>query len=81
MVFFSNLSFRADEQDLMLFLKENNFNPLRAKLLYHEDGKSKGSGFVQMPSNFEAQRVIDSLNNQNFQGRNLRVNMAQHQGV
>jgi hypothetical protein len=44
------LNFKLDEQDLMLFLKNKGFNPQRAKLLYFEDGKSKGTGFVQMES-------------------------------
>jgi RNA recognition motif-containing protein len=53
-LYFTNLSFNTNEQELMSFLKEYGFQPQKAKLLYHESGKSKGTGFVQMDSDSEA---------------------------
>ena len=38
--------------------------------------RSKGFGFVEMPSQDESMEAIDKLNDQDFQGRNLRVNEA-----
>lgn len=32
----------------MDFFKENNFEPIRARLLYDNEGNSKGSGFVEL---------------------------------
>lgn len=61
-VFFCNLSFSVDEQGLMEFLRDNGFRPIRAKLLYSQDGRSKGQGFVEMASSKEATQVIDQVN-------------------
>ena len=47
----------------MSYLKDNGFNPIRAKLLFDSEGKSKGTGFVQMSSSQEAQDVISKLSN------------------
>jgi RNA recognition motif-containing protein len=60
----------------MNFLKSENYTPLRAKLLYNQEGLSRGTGFVQMSSSQEASQVIDKLNNISFEGRNLQFNMA-----
>ena len=39
-------------------------------------GRSRGFGFVEMASEEEAQRAIDAMNNQDFNGRPLTVNIA-----
>jgi len=39
-------------------------------------GWSRGFGFVEMPSDTEARRAIDSLNGKGLQGRTLFVNHA-----
>lgn len=79
-MYFTNLSYNTDEHDLMTFLKQQGFNPKRAKLLYdQQSGKSKGTGFVQMESNEEAKGAIDYLQNKTLEGRNLVVNMATNQ--
>lgn len=57
-LYFTNLSYSTSEHDLMTFLKSQNFNPKRAKLLYDQEGRSKGTGFVQMLSDFDAQSVL-----------------------
>jgi RNA recognition motif-containing protein len=38
--------------------------------------QSKGFGFVEMPTQSEAQKAIDELNMQNLKGKNLVVNEA-----
>lgn len=38
--------------------------------------RSKGFGFVEMSSEDEAQKAIEFWNGQNFEGRNLTVNIA-----
>ena len=39
-------------------------------------GKSKGFGFVQMTDNSSAEQAIESLNDTDLQGRNIKVNQA-----
>ena len=39
-------------------------------------GKSKGFGFVQMADNSSAEQAIESLNDSDLQGRNIKVNQA-----
>ncbi len=39
-------------------------------------GQSKGFGFVEMPSNSDADKAIKALNGKSIQGRNIKVNPA-----
>jgi RNA recognition motif-containing protein len=40
-------------------------------------GESKGFGFVEMPDKAQADAAINATNEQDFMGRNLRVNESQ----
>ncbi len=39
-------------------------------------GKSKGFGFIEMPSKEEAEKAIEELNDKDFNGRPMSVNVA-----
>jgi RNA recognition motif-containing protein len=39
-------------------------------------GRSKGFGFIEMPSNSEADQAIKALNGKFIEGRNIKVNQA-----
>ena len=39
-------------------------------------GKSKGFGFVEMPSDDDAKKAIEELNGKEVKGRNITVNQA-----
>jgi len=41
-----------------------------------ETGRSRGFAFVEMSTDEEAKRAIDSLNGKEIDGRNLKVNEA-----
>ena len=41
-----------------------------------ETGRSRGFGFVEMPNREQGEAAISSLNEQEFQGRNITVNEA-----
>ena len=50
---------------------------LKTQVITDRDtGRSRGFGFVEMPTEEEAQRAIDALNNQAMGGRPLTVNIA-----
>ena len=57
----------------MDFFKQQKFDPIRARLLYDNEGNSKGTGFVEMSSNGEALDAASKLNGEYFQGRKLNV--------
>jgi len=40
-------------------------------------GQSKGFGFIEMPSNSEADKAIKALNKTQFKGKELKVNQAE----
>ena len=44
-------------------------------------GQSRGFGFVEMSTDAEAQTAIAKLDGQPFEGRRLRVNLANPQGT
>jgi len=41
-----------------------------------ETGRARGFGFVEMEQAEDAQKAIQSLDGQEFKGRNLKVNLA-----
>lgn len=43
-------------------------------------GRSRGFGFVEMSSDEEAQKAIETWNGKDFEGRNLTVNEAKPMG-
>lgn len=45
-------------------------------IMERETGRSKGFGFVEMPSKEEAEKAIAELNNKEVNGRALKVNEA-----
>lgn len=75
-VYVSNLLFSVNEQELMDYFKKEKMDPVRARLLYDNEGNSKGTGFVEMASSGEAEEAAKRLNNEFFQGRKLVVNIA-----
>jgi len=49
---------------------------IRARLLYDDEGNSKGTAFVEMKSLQDAEGAVEKLNGVQYQGRNLIVNIA-----
>ncbi|WP_291529688.1 RNA recognition motif domain-containing protein [Bacteroides sp. UBA939] len=41
-----------------------------------ESGRSRGFGFVEMPNDEEGQKAIDTLNETEFEGKNIAVSVA-----
>jgi RNA recognition motif-containing protein len=75
-LFVGNLSFDTTENDLQdLFEK---FGPVTEVNLVTDrmSGRSRGFAFVTMATDEGAQSAISGLANQNFQGRDIKVNEA-----
>ena len=75
-IYVGNLSFSTNDSDLEeLFAEYGEVE--RAKVITdRETQRSRGFGFVTMPNDSEGQEAVDSLNDSDFNGRNLRVNEA-----
>lgn len=76
-IYVGNLSYSTDDQQLdELFAQYGNVTSARV-IMDRFSGRSRGFGFVEMPDNAEANAAIEALNEQEFMGRNLRVNESQ----
>jgi RNA recognition motif-containing protein len=75
-LYVGNLLFNVSENDL-----RNAFEPFgqvtEVRLIMDKfSGKSKGFGFIEMPSKDEAEKAIREMNGKEFMGRTLNVNVA-----
>ena len=75
-IYVGNLSFEVTEEDLRLAFEP--FGQVESATIIKDrrSGRSKGFGFVEMPSNAEGQSAIDDLNDKDLKGKTLRVNVA-----
>ena len=75
-IYVGNLSYEVTEEDLRLAFEP--FGQVESATIIKDkrSGRSKGFGFVEMPSNAEGQSAIDDLNDKDLKGKNLRVNEA-----
>lgn len=75
-IYIGNLTFATSADDLRAMFAA--FGEVQeAKVI--TDGRtmqSKGFGFVEMPSNSEADQAIKALNGKSIDGRNIKVNPA-----
>lgn len=76
-IYVGNLSYQTSEDELRdLFGQYGSVTSSRI-ITDRFSGRSKGFGFVEMPETSEANAAIEALNEQEFMGRNLRVNESQ----
>jgi RNA recognition motif-containing protein len=75
-LYVSNLSFGTADNDLKTLFSEYG-NVASAKVITdRETGRSRGFGFVEMPSDNEAKEAIRGLNNKELEGRSMSVSVA-----
>ena len=79
-IYVGNLSYGVTEGQLQALFED--FGDVASVNLIKDrySGQSKGFGFVEMPSNAEADEAIKTLNESPMKGRNLRVNHAKPRG-
>ena len=76
-IYVGNLPYQADDQKIQeLFAQHGTVTSARV-IVDRSSGESKGFGFVEMPDKTEALTAIKAINEQDFMGRNLRVNESQ----
>jgi cold-inducible RNA-binding protein len=75
-IYVGNLSWNTNEQDLQEAFEAFGEVSSVSIITDRETGKSRGFGFVEMPSDAEARAAIAALNGADMGGRNLTVNEA-----
>lgn len=75
-IYVGNLLFDVTESDLrQAFEPFGQVSEVRL-IMDKYSGKSKGFGFVEMPSKEEAEKAIEQLNGSELKGRAMNVNVA-----
>jgi RNA recognition motif-containing protein len=75
-MYVGNLPHNVDEDELRALFSE--FGEVASVNIIKDrfSGQSKGFGFVEMPSNSEADKAIKALNGSQLKGRDIKVNQA-----
>jgi len=75
-IFVGNLSYGASDADLRKAFESFGTVSSASVIVDKFTGKSRGFGFVEMPDAAQAKAAIEGLNNQDLNGRPMRVNEA-----
>ena len=76
-MYIGNLAHDVTEDDLRNAFSEFGAVSSVKIIIDKFSGRSKGFGFVEMPSNSEADQAIKALNGKAFNGRSIKVNQAE----
>ena len=75
-IYVGNLSFEATDEDVReAFAAFGQVSSVRV-IRDRDSGRSRGFGFVEMPTQAEAQAAIEGLNGKDLKGRDLNINEA-----
>jgi len=75
-IYVGNLSYDTTEEELQKLFEEHGEVESVAVISDKYTDRSKGFGFVEMPNDDEAKAAMEALNDNDFMGRNLKVNEA-----
>ena len=75
-LYVGNLPYSLDENGLKELFSEAGTVASATIITDKMSGRSKGFGFVEMSSDEEAAKAIESLNEKEVDGRNIKVNEA-----
>ena len=75
-IYVGNLSFDTDDAGLRAAFEAHGEVSSAQVVTDRETGRSRGFGFVEMPSAEEAKAAIEALNGTDLDGRELNVNEA-----
>jgi len=73
-IYVGNLSFETNDEDMSREFSVYGEVASATVVMDRETGRSRGFGFVDMPSDDEAKAAIEGLNGKDLQGRTLNVN-------
>lgn len=75
-IYVGNLPWQCTQDDLVSLFSQYGTVSRAQIVMDRETGRSRGFGFVEMPTEEEANKAIDALNEQDYNGRPLTVNIA-----
>jgi len=75
-IYVGNLAYSVDDRKLTQLFEQHGSVTSGRVISDRDTGRSKGFGFVEMPNDEEARRAIEALNENEVDGRNLKVNEA-----
>ena len=75
-IYVGNLSYGVTEEDLRGLFAEFGEVSSVSIITDKYSGQSKGFGFVEMPTQAEAEEAVKALNESDVKGRNITVNQA-----
>ncbi|MCL2511587.1 MAG: RNA-binding protein [Bacteroidales bacterium] len=75
-IYVSNLNFSTVTESLQELFAEYGEVTSANIITDRETGRSRGFGFVEMPNDEEAQKAIEGLNETDFEGKTIVVNVA-----
>lgn len=75
-IYVSNLNYSTKSESLQELFAEYGEVTSANIINDRETGRSRGFGFVEMPDDSEGQKAIDALNNTDFEGKTISVNVA-----
>ena len=75
-IYVGNLPYSVTEDDLRALFEEHGEVKSANVIIDRQTGRSKGFGFVEMPTESQAEAAINALNETAIKGRNIKVNQA-----
>jgi RNA recognition motif-containing protein len=75
-IYVGNLPWTTTQDDLYALFQTYGTVSRAQVVMDRETGRSRGFGFVEMPTEDEANKAIEALNNSDYNGRPLTVNIA-----
>ena len=79
-IYVGNLPYSTTDEELRVLFEEYGEVASASVILDRDTGRSRGFGFVEMPSQAEAEAAISALNPKDLGGRALNVNQARPRG-
>ena len=75
-IYISNLSYDVNDSDLRELFEEYGEVSSAKVIMDRETGRSRGFGFVEMSDDTQGQKAIDALNQAEYDGKVITVNVA-----
>jgi RNA recognition motif-containing protein len=75
-IYVSNLNFKTKSESLQELFAEYGEVTSANIITDRDTGRSRGFGFVEMSNDAEGQKAIDELNDTDFEGKTITVNVA-----